>query len=197
MELEEMKTIWGEMSAAIEKQKMLTDALIIRMTQADYRNKINKILIPEAVGSAVCFAAFLFILINLQKLDPWYLMVCGIMSSLIIILLPVLSVKAIYKMHSINIGGNNYKQSLLEYSKGKLQFVFVQKLTFYLGSLLILTLVPVMGKLIANADMFKVTRLWYCYVIMFPFFYWFATWVFKQYRKIIQGAENILKELEI
>ena len=33
MELEEMKTLWGEMSMEIEKQKKLTDSLIIKMTQ--------------------------------------------------------------------------------------------------------------------------------------------------------------------
>src|SRR5450432_1999534 len=126
MELEEMKTLWGEMSIEIEKQKKLTDALIIKMTQADYRNKISKILIPEAIGALVCFAGVLYILINFQKLNTWYLSVCGVISVLILLLLPILSIKAIYNIRTINISGNNYKQSLLEYSKSKIQFVFVQ-----------------------------------------------------------------------
>jgi hypothetical protein len=197
MELEEMKALWSEMSVEIEKQKKLTDSLIIKMTRSDYRSKINKILIPEAIGTFVCFAGALFILINFQKLNPWYLLVCGVVSVLISFILPILSIKAIRKIHSLNISNNTYKQSLLEYSKGKIQFVFVQKLSFYLGSLFMLTILPVMGLLIGGKDMFKETQVWYLYAIGFPFFYYFARWVFKSYNKITADAENILKELEV
>ena len=166
------------------------------MTQADYRNKISKILIPEAIGALVCFAGILFILVNFQKLNTWYLLVCGIISVLILFILPLLSVKAVWKIRSLNILDNNYKQSLLEYSKGKMQFVFVQKLSFYLGSLLMLAILPVMGQLIGGMDFFKETSLWIWYSIGFPFFYWFARWVFKSYIKSTTDAENILKELK-
>lgn len=196
MELEEMKALWGEMSIEIEKQKKLTDSLIIRMTQADYRNKINKILIPEAISALVSFAGILFILINFQKLNTWYLLVCGLIAVLILSLLPILSIKAIYKIRSINILNNNYKQSLMEYSKGKMQFVFIQKLSFYMGAILMLVILPVMGKLISRMDFFKETTLWLSYAIAFPFFYWFAKWVFNCYIKSTVDAENILKELK-
>jgi hypothetical protein len=196
MELEEMKSLWGEMSMEIEKQKKLTDSLIIKMTQADYRNKISKILIPEAIASPVCFAAAVFIFINLQKLNNWYLLVCGISAVLILVLLPILSIKAICKIRSLNISDNNYKQSLLDYSKGKMQFVFVQKLSFYLGAILMLVILPVMGKFIGGKDFFIETRLWMWYAGGFPFFYIFSKWVFKSYIKITEDAESILKELE-
>src|SRR5450432_1125248 len=98
MQLEEMKSLWSEMSMELEKQKKLTGSLIVKMTQADYRNKINRILIPEAIGSLICFAEILFILIKFQKLDTWYLLVCGVISVLILFLMPVLSIKAIRKI---------------------------------------------------------------------------------------------------
>ena len=196
MELEEMKTLWKEMSMDMEKQKKLTDSLIIKMTNSNYRNKITKVLIPEVIGSLVCFAGILFILINLQKLDKWYLLVCGIVSSLILFILPTLSIKTILGIRSVNISGNNYKQSLLEYSKRKIKFVSVQKLSFCLGAVLMLTILPVMGKLIGGTDFFKVTSIWFWYIIAFPFFYALSRWVFKSYNKITSEAENILKELE-
>ena len=84
----------------------------------------------------------------------------------------------------------------MEYSKGKIQFVFVQKLSFYLGSILMLAILPVMGQLIGGKDLFKETSLWIWYAIGFPFFYWFAKWVFKSYIKSTADAENILKELK-
>ena len=190
-----MKAQWQQMSAGMEKQKSLTDTLIIKMTRLNYRDKLNKIWIPEAIGALVCFAAILFILTGLQSLNTPYLLVCGIVSAVVLLVLPVLSLRAVHRMRSINVLGNNYRESLAQYAKSKLQFVFVQKLTFYLGPLLMLAILPVMGKLISHVDLFKTTSLWYYYAIMFPFFYWFATWVFKSYNKTAAGAENILKEL--
>ena len=111
-------------------------------------------------------------------------------------LLPVLSFNAIHKIRSINIPDNNYKQSLLEYSKGKQQFVFVQKLSFYLGAVLLLTGLPVMGRLIAGKDLFIESRLWLWYAIGYPFFYVLSKWVFRKYVKVTEEAKDILKELE-
>ncbi len=41
MELEEMKTLWEEMSLKVEKQQIVTDQLIMEMTQQKYKNKFN------------------------------------------------------------------------------------------------------------------------------------------------------------
>ena len=52
MEFEEMQSVWQEMSAEIEKQKKITDSIIIKMTKSDYRNRLNNIRIPEMVHSS-------------------------------------------------------------------------------------------------------------------------------------------------
>jgi len=196
MQLEEMQTLWTDLSAEMEKQKRLTDSIIIKMTQTNYRNKLNKILIPETIGGAVGFAGLLFILADFQKLNTWYLQVCGIISVLIIFIMPFSSIRAVRKMRSANISANTFKQALLEYSKGKMQFVFAKKMGIYLGAILMLVILPVMGALIGGKDFFKQTNLWFYYVVEFPFFLYFARWVFKHYVKITVDAENILKELE-
>ncbi len=196
MELEEMKTLWGRMSAEIEKQKTITDALVIKMTKAGYRDKINKIWMPELISALGCMAIIMFVLINLQQLNTWYLLVCGIATVAILLVLPILSMKAIYALRSINISKNNYKQSLQEYSKGKMQLVLVQKLGFFLIALLILVMLPVTTKLIAGKNFFMVTRFWFWYLIEFLFFYPTFKWVSGKYIKIVTDAENILKELE-
>ncbi len=197
MEFEEMKSLWEEMSVKMEQQKKLTDSLIIKMTKSDYKNKIMKIFIPEMIGSLICFADVVYILVSFQKLDKWYLMICGIISVLILLLLPILSFNAIHKVRSVNISDNNYRQSLKEYSKGKQQFVFVQKLSFYLGAVLLLTVLPVMGQLMAGKDLFVETRLWLWYAVGYLFFYGISKLVFRKYVKTTVEAEDILKELEI
>jgi hypothetical protein len=196
MEIEEMITLWGEMSKEMEKQKKLTDSLIIKMIRTNYRNKISKILIPEIMGTTVCLAEILFILFNYQKLNPWYLLVCGFVSVCILFVLSILSIKTINSIRSVHISDKNYKQTLLEYSRSKIQFVHIQKLGFYLGAILMIVILPVMGQLISGKNLFIETRLWIWYTVGFPFFYMFSKWVFKRYNKFIAEAENVLKELE-
>ena len=196
MELDEMKTLWAEMSDQISHQKKMTDSLIIRMTRSDYRNKLLKIWIPEIMGTCICLAAAVYIIADFQKLDTWYLMLCGIICLFILFILPLLSIYALHKIRSVNILQNNFKQTLQEYSKCKRQFVMTQKLSFYLGALLLLASLPVMGKLIAGKDLFIDSRLWLWYAVGYPFFYGFSRWVFRNYAKTTKAAEEVLKELE-
>ena len=74
--------------------------------------------------------------------------------------------------------------------------MLVHKANFYLGTFLLIVLLPIMGKLMADKDLFISTRLWLIYAIAFPFFYGFARWVFKSYNKKIVAAEAMLEELE-
>ncbi|GLU51370.1 hypothetical protein [Dyadobacter frigoris] len=196
MELEEMKALWGEMSREMEKQKKLTDSVIVKMTESRYHNKINKIVLPEAFGALLCYAQAIYIVLNFQKLDGWYLMICGIATTLILCIMPVLSFQAVRKLRSVDILTNNYKESLLQYSKGKIRFVQFQKLNFYLSALLLVVILPVMVKLLGGGDLFKTSYLMYWYVVGFPFFYWFTKWVFNYYVRTAAHAENVLKELQ-
>lgn len=195
MELEEMKTQWGEMSKEMEKQKQLTDSIITKMTQANFKNKIRSIVIPETIGALGCVVCSVIILLNFSLLNTWYLLGCGIISVLILMVLAIVSFRAICKIRYVRIRNTDFKQTLLNYSKGKLQFVFVQKLSFYLGAILLIVVLPVMGEIIAGKDIFKGTRIWFLYAIEFPFYYLFAKWVYKSYFKITRDAEDLLHEL--
>ena len=196
MELEEMQTLWGEMSVAVEKQKKLTDSLILKMIRVDFRNKLNRILIPEAISALIAFAAVAYILFNLEKLNTWYLLTCGITTILILVVLPILSIRTIYKMKGVNILANDLKHSLQQYSKQKLRWVTVQKTSFYLGAILMLVTLPAVCQIISGVDVFTKTKVWLGYAIAFPFYYAFAKWVLKFYTKTTTDAEAILKELE-
>jgi len=190
-----MKTMWGEMSAEMDKQKKLTTQLITKMTQANYRGKVNNILMPETAGALVSFASFVYIALNFEKLNSLHLFICGIVAAAIMLVLPLLSLRAVFKMRSVNIGSNNFKQAIQQYAAGKKQFVFVQKLTFYLGALLLVAILPVMSKIMGNVDAFKTNSLWLMYAVMFIFFLFFAKWVYRSYAKSVNDAENLLKEL--
>jgi len=196
MELEEMKNMWSDMSAEREKQKLLTDQIILNMTKSNYQSKLKKISIPEIIGSAVSIAIVLYVLIDLRKLNTGYLMACGIITVIILVLLSFLSIRSIHRLHSVNISGINFRESLLQFARRKKEFVSVQKFGFILGALLLVVSLPVMGKLIGGKDLFREYWLWICYSAGFVFFYGFSRYIYRHYMKSVSEAEVILKELE-
>jgi hypothetical protein len=152
----------------LNKVEKIPNALIIKMVQTNRRNKINSILVAEIIGGVVCFLAAIFILSSLKKLDNWYLLDCGIVSISGLVILLIVSIGWVRKMLSI---------------KGSSFF----SLSFCLGAVLMLAVLPVMGKLIGGADLFKTTRLWFIYAIGFPYFYYFARRVGNCHRKAALG----------
>jgi hypothetical protein len=166
------------------------------MTQVNYKDRLNQIFIPEAISSVFCVVIDIFIIANFQKLETWYLQFCAVATILILSALAFFSIRAIKKMGAIDIAANNYRQTLAAYSEGKLQFIFVQKLSFYLGAVLMLVCFPVALKLIAAVDPFKTMKLWMWYAIAFPFYWIAAKKVYRYYSKTTVQMENVLKELD-
>ncbi|MFD1293305.1 hypothetical protein ACFQ5N_05600 [Lutibacter holmesii] len=198
MELDELRNEWQQMSIELDKQKILTDKLIIDMTQEKYNNKLKSISIPETIGTLVCFAAAIYIFANFDTLDTWYLQVSGLFTALFCIVLPMLSLRSIFGMQKINISTNNYKQSLEKFAKSKKQFVWIQKVSFYLSFILVIVSLPVSAKFMNGKDLFLESKVWLWYVPFgFAFLYFFSKWVFKHYKRTTDSAEDLLKELDI
>ena len=197
MDLEEIKNQWDKMSKDIKKQKILTDKLIIDMTQEKYNNKLKLISIPETIGTVICFAGAIYIFINFGKLDTWYMQLSGLFTALFCIILPILSLRSIFGMQKLDMSNNNYKQSIEKFAKSKKQFVLIQKVSFYLSFILVLVCLPVAGKLMNNKDLFLESKVWLWYIPFgFVFLYFISRWVFKKYKSATTSAENLLKELE-
>ena len=198
MELDELRNEWQEMSIELEKQKILTDQLIIDMTQEKYNSKLKAISIPETIGTLVCFAAAIYIFINFDKLDTWYMQLSGLFTALFCIVLPILSLRSIFGMKKLNISTSNYKQSLERFAKNKKQFVWIQKVSFYLSFVLVIVSLPVVAKLMNGKDLFLESKVWLWYVPFgFAFLYFFSKWVFRHYKRTTDSAEDLLKELDI
>jgi len=196
MEFDEMKSLWTELSGQVEIQKKLTNSLIMKMTQTQFKKKIRNIFIPEAIGTVICFAEAILILMNYQKLDTWYFLAGGIISVVILILLPILSLRSISKMQSINIASNNYKQTLIDYTKSKKQFFKVQRLSYYLGFILLVVLVPVLAKLFDGNDVLSKSKIWIWTVpVGMVILVFFARWVYRYYKKNTLDAEQLLDGL--
>jgi len=193
-----MQTLWDEMSAKVDKQKILTDKMIIDMTQERYRNKISKISKYESLGSVVCFVAAIGILVNLSQLDTLYLLASGIFTAGYLILVPVLVLRSIFRLKSVNILKNNLKQTITDFTKRRKHFLFMQRLGIYLNFLLMFVSLPVIVKLMDGKDLFESqTDVWYWYIpIMAVFLILFSRWGYGHYNRMSESAGNLLKELE-
>ena len=197
MEIEELQTVWSEMSDQLEKQKKLTNELIMQMTQDRYRTKFDKITFYETIGAIVCFVMAIYLLVNIDKLDTWYLLSCGIFTITLLIILPVITLGLLGKIKRINILKNSFKETIVGYEKAKNQLLLTQRVGIYLSFILVFTCLPVFSKIMKNKDLFLQTEAWLIYLpIMAVFLFFFTRWGYKCYKNITNSAENILKQLE-
>lgn len=198
MELDELRNEWQEMSIELNKQKILTDKLIIGMTQEKYSNKLKSISIPETIGAVICMLSAIFVSIKFSLLDTWYLVVCGVFTVAYLILLPIKSIGSIRKMQQVNIGDKTIEETLLDFTKTKKQFWLVQRVGFYLNFILIIAVLPVAGKIMNNKDLFLDTKMWYFYLpFMVIFLLVISKFGLKHYKKTTKSAEDLLKDLDI
>ena len=197
MELEEMKSLWSNLSKEVEQQKILTDNLIIEMTKERINSKLNKIALPEMIGALVCLAGALFILVNFSKLDTWYFITCGVFTISYLILLPIISLNSLFKMKNVSLDDTNYKQTLIKFSRNKKRYMMIQKSSIYFSLLLVFTAMPLAGKIINNKDIFIESNIWYIYLpIMLVFLFFFSRWGIKCVNNVTQSSEDLLKDLE-
>lgn len=197
MDLEEIQTIWSEMSDQLAQQKKLTNELIMKMTQERYRTKFDKITFYESIGAVICFTMAIYFLVNLDKLDTWYLLTCGIFTIAFLIILPIITLGLLGKIKRMNIVKNSFKETIVGYTKAKNQLLLMQRVGIYLSFVLMFTCLPVFSKIMNNKDLFLQSRIWLIYLpIMAVFLFYFTRWGYKCYKNITNSAENILKELE-
>ncbi|ALM07085.1 hypothetical protein SB49_04170 [Sediminicola sp. YIK13] len=198
MDLEEIQEVWSEMSDQLEQQKKLTDKIILDMTQDRYTRKFSTISKIETFGAIICFIMAFYMLFNFDKLDIWYLQVCGAFSIAFLIGLPILTLGSLKNIQKINIAEKNIKDTLVTYSKAKNKVLAIQRLGIFLCYIFMMTCLPVFSKLMKDKDLFQQGSfpIWYV-VIMGVFIAFFARWGYGWYKKITQSAEGILKELEI
>jgi len=200
MQLEEMKNLWDEMSLKIDSQQKLTNKLIMEMTQQKFRNRFSTLSLYETLGTVICFLAATFILLNLDKMNTWYLMLCGILSLLILIILPILSLRALFGLKKLNLSENNYKETLVEFSKRKKNVMLIQQFSVGISIVLMWMVAPVFSIIVNGKDFFMQEYslgllLFYAATTLGMIF--FARWGYGCYNRITASAEKDLKELEV
>lgn len=197
MELEEMKSLWEDMSQKVDQQKILTDELILDLTKERFENRMRSISVPETLSAFISFAAVIYLISNFNLLDVWYLQLTGVLTIIACIVLPILSLKSIKRMKAIDISKSTYKESLINYAKDKARFMKLQKISFYTSFIVLILAVISFGKIMKGIDVFTMTeKLNWLVPSGIGILYIFSQWVLKKYKTAIDSAHNILKELK-
>lgn len=197
MELEELQSVWSEMSGQLEKQKKLTHKIIMEMTQQKYSNKFQKFMQYEGMGTVICFGMAMVLLLNFGKLDTWYFVLLGLLALAFLVGLPIMVLRSIHRIKSVNIIEGSYKDTLINFARARKKLLFVQRLSIYLGFVFIFISLPLARKLMRNEDLFLGSQTWLWYVpVMAAFLYFFSRWAYKSYLKATEKAEALIRDLE-
>ncbi|NHF59895.1 hypothetical protein FK220_011125 [Flavobacteriaceae bacterium TP-CH-4] len=197
MELEELQATWAQLGQELDKQKKLTHKIIVEMTQQRYSRKFDKIAVYEIVGSIICLLAAGYILIHFDRLDTWYLQLCGALGIVILVILPVLILWSLHTIRNVNVANSDYKDVLIRFTREKNRLLLLQRLNIYISFLFMIISLPIFSMILKGKDLFVDYKVWWWYLpIMAVFLFFFTRWGYGCYKSVTNSAEDILNELE-
>ena len=196
MELDDLKNTWSEMSDQIKEKQNLNIKTFDKMSQKKIHSNLIKILLPEILGSAVCIAGAVYVAFNFYRLNGIAFQVVGIITILIFLILPIISLMSIQHLYKTGNVDQAYSDALKEFAVQKIKFCKLQKLNLLLSNLLLVCVIVLATRIFGRKE---ITDSKYFFVFAFSFGYiflmFFSKWVSKSYNKTIKLTENLLSEL--
>ena len=196
MELEELKLNWNELGKTLEKQELLNVRLIEQVTNVNYQSRLKKLIYPELIGAIICVIGAIGIFWNFALLNSDILQVMGVLSVILLILLPVISFQSLKGFRQVDMAEHNYAKMLAQFAKDKIRFQKLQKLAAILSPILMFVFIPTSFKLLTGKDFTIYLTFW---AISLPLCLLFVVvlsrWVLKHYNQVLKQAEALLAEL--
>jgi hypothetical protein len=195
MELEEMKSLWQDLSVKVENQEKIQKELILEMTKARFTRKVDGIRIPEMLGTLISLGYAGYLIFNFGRIDLWYNQLFAVADVLFFIILPLASMSAIYQMRGLQINHLATAAMIDEFRRAKKNFWQVQQAAVWLSGVIVLTLVPVLGDIQDKSERFMRPEFWMIYIpVALTFLFFFSRYVLGKYRKITRQLEELLQD---
>lgn len=198
MELIELQETWFKLNKKVERQKVVMDKMLIDVVKMKHNSKIRAILKYEGAGAFILFLGVIVIIWNIKSFDTWPLQVCAVISIFFMTLSPIFSLISLYRMNNMDMAKRNYKQTIIEFTKRRTQFLLIQKWGIVLAVIFTFTIIPLMLKIASGKDFFagdSNNLLWFIPFALIALFF-FARWGYSYYERISADAQDILQELE-
>jgi len=197
MELDDLKNDWESATSQASKQPVLTSKIIHQMTQKKYQSKIKKIKYPELIGAIVCILGLSFVAFNFNKLDTIFLKSVGVLTILLLLIMPVLSFLSLTQFNSAENFDKPYIEIIKQFANQKLRFLKYQKANAFLSYLLLVTVIILLPKFFYGKDISFSKSFWiFAFSFGYIFLLFFSKRVKKFYSNSLKQAEELLKEIE-
>jgi len=195
MDLEEMKSLWQNLSVKVENQDKIQKEMLLEMTKTRFNRKLDGIRIPEMLGTLISLGYVGYLVFNFGRIDLWYNQIFAVVNVLFFIIMPLASMRSIYRMQGLQINHLATAEMLGEFRRAKQHFWRVQQLAVWLSGVIILTLVPVLGDIQDKMDKFVQPEFWIIYMPLgLTFLFFFSRYVLGKYRRVTQQLEDILED---
>lgn len=197
MELENMKVIWSEMSDRLDKQKKMTDEIILKMAHEQSSSRLNRIIRLEFFGIIISAGILIYLLINFNRLENWLNITGGVGTLLILCLGIGYALKIIREAKKIDVAKNSYDQTLQDFTRLRKSLGFYKKLSIGINVIFPFFLLPVVFSLFLSKDLLADfpqfgRSLLICFLLTPVVLYLLINY----YRRNVSQVKDALKDLE-
>ncbi len=198
MELDDLKNNWESVTNQTAKQNILTYKIIDRMIQKKYNSKLNKIKYPEWIGGTGCLLVLSYIVFNFNKLDTVFFQATGVITILLLIIMPALSFLSLMQFSLANDLNKSYSEAIKQFAYQKKRFVKYQKINVILSYLLLVTTILLLPQFFNGKKDLADNKYFWIFAFSFGYIFllFFSKWVKKFYSDSLKQAEDLLKETE-
>ncbi|EDM43958.1 hypothetical protein SCB49_10222 [unidentified eubacterium SCB49] len=198
MELEELQQQWNVMSKRVDSLEIVTKQQIMEITNQKYKNRFKSFWLIEFTGAIVCLIMAVVILFNMSLMNTIFLKICAITLLLSLIIMPVLTLKSLYKVKSLNWSLENYKTVLIKFQKSKKRLLQMQRLAIPFTVFVFFTTIPVFNKIMGKEALMERLDLKMSVLIgvVLVFIILFALWGNSKYKKSLAHTEKMIAEVE-
>ena len=194
MELEEMKSLWQNLSIQVEKQEKIQKELLMEITKKRYKSKIDGIRTPEIIGTVICYAYAVYLAYNFGQIELWFNQLFAVFNILLFVLIPLASMRAIYRLSTLEVNHLATTEMLARFQEARKSFWRVQQRATILSGIVILTMVPVLGDIQGKLGKFMSPEFWMIFVPLgLGFVYFFSRFVLRKYKTLMDQSEEILQ----
>ncbi|MFC5624721.1 hypothetical protein [Algoriphagus winogradskyi] len=197
MELDEMKSLWADLSLQVEKQDKIQKELLMEITKQKFRSKLNSVRIPEIIGSLVCVGYAMYFLSRFGEFELWYNQIFALVCIFLMIALPTASLTAIKGMRDLKIDTETPAGIMDKFVKSKVRFWKVQRYGMIFGVILMIAILPPLVELNGADEIIQKPWFWGLYVpggLIFMFL--FTRFVYKKYKGTISASEKMLRDID-
>lgn len=193
-----LQETWDKLNSSLKQQKLINERIIMDIIKIKFSNKLKSIIKYESIGALLLVMTSIVLIWNIQIFDTLPLQIATVISLIIMILLPILSLSTIYQMKNMDMSKRSCKENIVEFTKRQSRFLLVQRWSVFISPIFMLVLIPPFLKLSEGKDFFASDSnnlLWYI-PIAFIAVIAFGKWGYGCYKRITDNAKNILQELE-